>query len=301
MSTIRNKIMQEAAKLFSTKGFLTTSVQDIITQCQISKGSFYNYFKSKEELAFHLFKQKKEQLREEIRQFEKIEELTEKERFAAQLETYCRHTYQNREMLQMMFPYLDQEKKLTHYLTKAQLQDLHWMSQQLIRIYGKNMEPFAIDCAALLFGILFSFALRILICDTPKDRKEIDIQNFIQYALRRMDVMVTSFQKEEKPLFTKQMLIDSLQEEKQETLHYYQQVKSVIVKLRLQLQQIELDQHQLEEISGCLDALENEFSSIQQKPKEYICEGLLLYLAKQKIPGFEHGLQQLTKLIHLRT
>src|SRR5690625_3826865 len=38
-----------AKKLFSTKGFNESSVQDIITECNISKGTFYNYFSSKNE------------------------------------------------------------------------------------------------------------------------------------------------------------------------------------------------------------------------------------------------------------
>ena len=37
-------------KLFATKGVNATSVQEIVTACGISKGAFYLYFKSKEEL-----------------------------------------------------------------------------------------------------------------------------------------------------------------------------------------------------------------------------------------------------------
>ena len=59
MNTMRSKIMREAAKLFQKKGILATSIQDIVNQSGISKGSFYNHFKSKEELAFYLIKQKR--------------------------------------------------------------------------------------------------------------------------------------------------------------------------------------------------------------------------------------------------
>ncbi len=37
-------------KLFATKGVNATSVQEIVTTCGISKGAFYLYFKSKDEL-----------------------------------------------------------------------------------------------------------------------------------------------------------------------------------------------------------------------------------------------------------
>ena len=43
-------IIEMAMKLFATKGVNATSVQEIVTACGISKGAFYLYFKSKEEL-----------------------------------------------------------------------------------------------------------------------------------------------------------------------------------------------------------------------------------------------------------
>lgn len=47
----REKILKAAASLFHEFGYNGTSVQDIVTKANVPKGSFYNYFKSKEELA----------------------------------------------------------------------------------------------------------------------------------------------------------------------------------------------------------------------------------------------------------
>jgi TetR/AcrR family transcriptional regulator, transcriptional repressor for nem operon len=49
---LRQRIILEALRLFSLKGFLSTSVQDILTAANTSKGGLYNHFKSKEELFF---------------------------------------------------------------------------------------------------------------------------------------------------------------------------------------------------------------------------------------------------------
>ncbi|MCX8095265.1 MAG: TetR/AcrR family transcriptional regulator [Caldisericia bacterium] len=46
----KDKIVEEALKLFLEKGFNETSVDEITKNALISKGSFYTYFKSKEEL-----------------------------------------------------------------------------------------------------------------------------------------------------------------------------------------------------------------------------------------------------------
>jgi TetR/AcrR family transcriptional repressor of nem operon len=49
---LKERIVFEALRLFSLKGFLSTSVQDILEAAGASKGGFYNHFRSKEEL-FH--------------------------------------------------------------------------------------------------------------------------------------------------------------------------------------------------------------------------------------------------------
>jgi len=49
---LKQTIILEALRLFSLKGYLSTSIQDIISAAGASKGGFYNHFRSKEEL-FH--------------------------------------------------------------------------------------------------------------------------------------------------------------------------------------------------------------------------------------------------------
>jgi len=49
---LKGKIIQETLKLFSSKGFLSTSTHDILEAAHTSKGGLYNHFKSKEDLFF---------------------------------------------------------------------------------------------------------------------------------------------------------------------------------------------------------------------------------------------------------
>ena len=50
--TLKEKIIQESLKLFSLKGFLSTSTQDIMREAKTSKGGLYNHFKSKDDIFF---------------------------------------------------------------------------------------------------------------------------------------------------------------------------------------------------------------------------------------------------------
>jgi len=47
----REKLLHSAVRLFHEFGYNGTSVQDIVSEARVPKGSFYNYFKSKEDIA----------------------------------------------------------------------------------------------------------------------------------------------------------------------------------------------------------------------------------------------------------
>jgi TetR/AcrR family transcriptional repressor of nem operon len=49
---LKEKIIRESLKLFSLKGFLSTSIHDIMEETEVSKGGLYNHFKSKDDIFF---------------------------------------------------------------------------------------------------------------------------------------------------------------------------------------------------------------------------------------------------------
>jgi len=48
--TLKERLVKEALVLFSTKGYMSTSITDVLERAGGSKGGLYNHFKSKEEL-----------------------------------------------------------------------------------------------------------------------------------------------------------------------------------------------------------------------------------------------------------
>lgn len=51
---LKETIVHESLKLFSLNGFLSTSIQDILSAAKTSKGGFYNHFSCKEDLFFQV-------------------------------------------------------------------------------------------------------------------------------------------------------------------------------------------------------------------------------------------------------
>lgn len=62
--TLKERIIHESLKLFSLKGFLSTSTQDIIREARTSKGGLYNHFKSKDDIFFAVLQEAREIWRE---------------------------------------------------------------------------------------------------------------------------------------------------------------------------------------------------------------------------------------------
>jgi AcrR family transcriptional regulator len=56
----KNKIYNAAIAVINEKGFTNASIEDITSRADVSKGSFYTYFESKEALVFYTFQQSDE-------------------------------------------------------------------------------------------------------------------------------------------------------------------------------------------------------------------------------------------------
>lgn len=57
-----NKLLKSAYKMFTEKGINTTSIQDIVDDARVAKGTFYLYFKDKYDLQNKLIIRKSQQL-----------------------------------------------------------------------------------------------------------------------------------------------------------------------------------------------------------------------------------------------
>lgn len=62
--SLKEKIIHESLKLFSLNGFLNTSILDIISAAETSKGGFYNHFTSKEDLFYQVLDESRKIWRE---------------------------------------------------------------------------------------------------------------------------------------------------------------------------------------------------------------------------------------------
>jgi AcrR family transcriptional regulator len=67
-SDAREKLLYAGLHLFTSKGFKETSVLEIVEQAHVSKTTFYQHFRTKEELLVSLFQQLADEIIEEVKQ-----------------------------------------------------------------------------------------------------------------------------------------------------------------------------------------------------------------------------------------
>lgn len=67
----KKQIVDKALELFVTHGYDSTSVEDIAQACNMSKGNFYHYFDSKEELIYLIQAETVHELTDEVASLDK--------------------------------------------------------------------------------------------------------------------------------------------------------------------------------------------------------------------------------------
>lgn len=77
---MKQKIMQTSIQLFEAKGFSQTSINDIVYALDVTKGTFYYYFKSKEQLLMDIHQQYINHMLERQETLIKDEKLSNKEK-----------------------------------------------------------------------------------------------------------------------------------------------------------------------------------------------------------------------------
>ncbi|GGP15016.1 TetR/AcrR family transcriptional regulator [Oceanobacillus neutriphilus] len=75
----RDHLLEAALECFSSKGYYASTVDDIVRYANLSKGSVYNYFSSKEDIFIHLLEKKRTESMEHLKEkLDKIDSPTTK-------------------------------------------------------------------------------------------------------------------------------------------------------------------------------------------------------------------------------
>jgi len=126
MSVAREKLLESAKRLFSQRGYYATSVEDIVASAGLSKGAFYFYFKSKEELFKSLVEEMHLNIVKRLENFLE-RELPLEDALIEHAKVFLEDIYQNRHIAQIFLFQLvgtNEEFRELYYTKIAHLREL---------------------------------------------------------------------------------------------------------------------------------------------------------------------------------
>lgn len=186
MNNRKRQIIQACMTLFVEKGFVETSIQDILTEASISKGTFYNYFSSKKDCLIAILENSRKEAN-----MHKVTALTGKEKndksaLVAQLTSTMRSS-KEQNIVPIIESILHSEDRDVKYLVdQILLREINWTATRLLDVYGAKLVPYHHDAAIILFGLIHQFFHMNKLISGQK----CDPEPVITFAMDQLDVII---------------------------------------------------------------------------------------------------------------
>lgn len=154
----KKKIIQIARRKFFAEGFVKTSIDELASEFHISKKTIYKYFKSKDDLLFHVIQDFTKTVTERIVEIMNLDDNPIIK--LINVLSLVQNTLQ-----QMSLKYLDeiqkQKPKLLHYIEKFRKENLEKVIYQTIK-EGKNQGLFNNINPELTFQIFYGAIINVM-------------------------------------------------------------------------------------------------------------------------------------------
>ncbi len=186
MNDRKQHVIKMAHQLFIDRGFQATSIQDILDYSGISKGTFYNYFSSKNELLIALFKAlygSMEASRDELLIGQDPADLAI---FIKQIELQMNTNKKNKLITLFEEVFVSNDEDLKHFLKEGQKRMIQWVFNRFLELFGEEKRSYLLDGAIMFLGILHHNVKYYSIANGASA----DISPVVHYSVKRMVTVV---------------------------------------------------------------------------------------------------------------
>lgn len=186
MNTRKRKIIQAARELFIKQGFGNTSIMDIIASANISKGTFYNHFTSKNECLIAILEETREELTNARYQLAANRNPSDINVLIDQLSLVFH--FSRKQNFQEMFstPFDSSDSEIQKVMQNHMIIEIDWLANRLVDVYGEKIRPISYECAIHTFAIMvFSLHLLTMVTNTATPPEKI-----VKVALNRIDAII---------------------------------------------------------------------------------------------------------------
>ncbi|MED3794067.1 MULTISPECIES: TetR/AcrR family transcriptional regulator [Niallia] len=186
MNKRKKHVMDKAHELFIENGFQHTSIQDILAASNISKGTFYNYFSSKNELLISIFKNIYTELEWQRKQLLIGQDKADSVLFIKQIEMLIKTNNQYKIISLFEEILFTNDEELKGYIKNRRVHELNWVYNRLMDVCGPTSRNYLVDCSILLMGMIHS----TIYMHSLVYQENANIHQIVQYCVNRILEMV---------------------------------------------------------------------------------------------------------------
>ncbi|MBS8264049.1 TetR/AcrR family transcriptional regulator [Mesobacillus boroniphilus] len=267
MNDRKRQVIEKAHQLFIEKGFQATSIQDILDYSGISKGTFYNYFSSKNELLMDIFKTAFRKMEIDRNGLLIGQDPGDPKIFISQIEFQMTANRENKIVPLFEEVFFSGDKELKQFIEVGQMKMLRWFSGRLGDITDENAQPYLLDAAIMLNGIL----LQNIRFHRKANGEKASIRPVVRYSVTRILNMLDELVLSGEQLVPPEFLDKWLPVSKTEDLDWRGKVHSVISRLK------KLDCNNIDYLKK-LDFIEEEILR-SSAPRKFLIDSVILSLA----------------------
>ncbi|HAA8649414.1 TPA_asm: TetR/AcrR family transcriptional regulator [Listeria monocytogenes] len=278
MKEKKQRIIKSAKEVFQKQGYLKTSVQDMVDAAGISKGTFYNYFTSKEELAIVIFKQEYSVLHQRL-EYTMAQDGAKKDNFTECLKIIIHFYTENGEILNITFSQTMIDDDFNAFLQNVRLKNMVWVKYQLLEVYGEETKPYINDITMLLSGM----AAMYVFASGSKNVNTGLIERAIPYVVRRLDALVKDILESGEIVFTEADTENLVPDQTMIRKKRLAKLREALEELNVGIENADIADSDKWQYKESMNALVGEINN-NEAPRDFMVQGTLLYL-KQHVPA----------------
>lgn len=288
MNDRKQHVLRMAHQLFIEKGFQNTSIQDILDYSGISKGTFYNYFSSKNELLIALFKTLFKKLERDRNELLLGQDPSDIQIFTQQIELQMRANRKNNLLTLFEEVYVSNDADLKDFLKQTQLRVIHWFYLRFIDIFGEEKQPYLLDCA-IMFSAMLNHNIKF---HSSAYQANNSIHKVVSYTVSRIVKMVDEVAESEEQLISPDIL-DNWISDGSNTRAFRVELKHTVLSVKKKLKGLEEENRYLELLMFIEDELIH-----SHHPRKFLIESALASLKTDPCMVKDTSIKNLEELIN---
>lgn len=154
MNNRKRKVLEASTELFIEKGIQNTSIQDIIHHAGISKGTFYNYFTSKNECVLAILEQARYEASLRRNEIMIGRDTKDAEVLIQQISVLMTVNHEKHIFTLFESVFSSQGAELKKIVSHHRIYELRWLTDRLVDVFGEEARPYTFECAVLFYGML---------------------------------------------------------------------------------------------------------------------------------------------------